>query len=44
MQNKIAQTLEPLLGADHFRAGVSADVDLDQRAIRAKRSTTRRNR
>ena len=28
MQNKIAATLEPLLGADHFRAGVSADVDL----------------
>jgi flagellar M-ring protein FliF len=28
MQNKIAQTLDPLLGADHFRAGVSADVDL----------------
>src|SRR5579862_8434792 len=27
VQNKIAQTLEPLLGADHFRAGVSADVD-----------------
>jgi flagellar M-ring protein FliF len=28
MQNKIAQTLDPLLGADHFRAGVSAEVDL----------------
>jgi flagellar M-ring protein FliF len=28
LQNKIASTLEPLLGADHFRAGVSADVDL----------------
>ena len=28
VQAKIAQTLEPLLGADHFRAGVSADVDL----------------
>jgi flagellar M-ring protein FliF len=28
VQNKIAQTLQPLLGADHFRAGVSADVDL----------------
>jgi len=28
LQNKIAATLEPLLGADHFRAGVSADVDL----------------
>ena len=25
---KIAPTLEPLLGAEHFRAGVSADVDL----------------
>ncbi len=28
VQNKISQTLQPLLGADHFRAGVSADVDL----------------
>jgi flagellar M-ring protein FliF len=28
MQNKIAQTLDPLLGADHFRSGVSAEVDL----------------
>lgn len=28
LQNKIAATLEPLLGADHFRAGVSADVEL----------------
>ncbi len=28
LQNKIAATLDPLLGADHFRAGVSADVDL----------------
>ncbi len=28
LQNKITATLEPLLGADHFRAGVSADVDL----------------
>jgi flagellar M-ring protein FliF len=28
LQNKIAATLEPLLGADHFRAGVSAEVDL----------------
>jgi flagellar M-ring protein FliF len=28
IQNKIASTLEPLLGADHFRIGVSADVDL----------------
>jgi flagellar M-ring protein FliF len=28
VQSKIAQTLQPLLGADHFRAGVSADVDL----------------
>ena len=28
LQTKIAATLEPLLGADHFRAGVSADVDL----------------
>jgi flagellar M-ring protein FliF len=28
VQAKIAQTLEPLLGADHFRAGVSAEVDL----------------
>ncbi|MBV8842941.1 MAG: flagellar M-ring protein FliF [Bryobacterales bacterium] len=28
LQTKIAQTLEPLLGAQHFRAGVSADVDL----------------
>jgi flagellar M-ring protein FliF len=28
LQNKIAATLEPILGADHFRAGVSADVDL----------------
>ncbi len=28
VQNKVAATLEPLLGADHFRVGVSADVDL----------------
>ena len=28
IQNKIASTLEPLLGPDHFRVGVSADVDL----------------
>ena len=28
VQTKIAATLEPLLGADHFRAGVSAEVDL----------------
>ncbi|MGH9557930.1 MAG: flagellar basal-body MS-ring/collar protein FliF, partial [Bryobacteraceae bacterium] len=28
IQSKIAATLEPLLGAGHFRAGVSADVDL----------------
>lgn len=28
LQNKIALTLDPLLGADHFRAGVSVDVDL----------------
>ncbi len=28
VQSKIAATLEPLLGAEHFRAGVSADVDL----------------
>ena len=28
VQAKIAQTLDPLLGADHFRAGVSAEVDL----------------
>jgi flagellar M-ring protein FliF len=28
LQSKIAATLEPLLGATHFRAGVSADVDL----------------
>ena len=28
LQNKISATLEPLLGADHFRVGVSADVDL----------------
>jgi flagellar M-ring protein FliF len=28
LQKKIAATLEPLLGADHFRAGVSADVDM----------------
>jgi len=28
LQNKIAATLEPLLGAEHFRASVSADVDL----------------
>jgi flagellar M-ring protein FliF len=28
IQGKIAQTLEPLLGADHFRIGVSADLDL----------------
>src|SRR5579871_6817912 len=27
LQNKMAATLEPLLGADHFRAGVSAEVD-----------------
>jgi len=28
VQTKIGQTLEPLLGASHFRVGVSADVDL----------------
>jgi flagellar M-ring protein FliF len=28
LQAKIAVTLDPLLGADHFRAGVSAEVDL----------------
>jgi flagellar M-ring protein FliF len=28
IQSKVAQTLQPLLGADHFRTGVSADVDL----------------
>jgi flagellar M-ring protein FliF len=28
LQNKIAATLEPLLGPDHFRIGVSADVDM----------------
>jgi len=28
LQTKIASTLEPILGADHFRIGVSADVDL----------------
>jgi flagellar M-ring protein FliF len=28
LQTKIAATLEPILGLDHFRAGVSADVDL----------------
>ncbi|HEY4359490.1 MAG TPA: flagellar basal-body MS-ring/collar protein FliF [Bryobacteraceae bacterium] len=28
LQSKIGQTLEPLLGANHFRVGVSADVDL----------------
>jgi len=28
LQTKIAATLDPLLGAEHFRAGVSADVDL----------------
>ena len=28
IQAKIAQTLEPLLGADHFRTGVSAEVDM----------------
>jgi len=28
VQNKIAQTLDPLLGSEHFRTGVSAEVDL----------------
>ncbi|MSV34241.1 MAG: flagellar M-ring protein FliF [Bryobacterales bacterium] len=28
LQNKIAATLDPLLGLEHFRAGVSADVDV----------------
>jgi flagellar M-ring protein FliF len=28
LQNKIAATLDPLLGPGHFRAGVSAEVDL----------------
>ncbi len=28
LQSKIVATLEPLLGAEHFRVGVSADVDL----------------
>jgi flagellar M-ring protein FliF len=27
VQNKVAATLDPLLGAEHFRVGVSADVD-----------------
>jgi len=27
VQNKVAATLEPLLGSEHFRVGVSADVD-----------------
>ncbi len=28
IQNKVASTLEPLLGPEHFRIGVSADIDL----------------
>lgn len=28
IQTKIAQTLEPILGPEHFRIGVSADIDL----------------
>jgi len=28
IQSKVAQTLQPLLGSDHFRTGVSADVDI----------------
>ncbi len=28
VQMKVAQTLEPLLGIDHFRVGISADIDL----------------
>jgi flagellar M-ring protein FliF len=28
IQTKIAQTLEPMLGPEHFRIGVSADIDL----------------
>jgi len=28
LQNKIAATLEPILGTDHFRVGVSAEIDL----------------
>lgn len=28
LQTKIASTLDPILGPDHFRIGVSADVDL----------------
>jgi len=28
LQSKIAATLEPILGPEHFRVGVSADVDL----------------
>lgn len=28
LQSKIAATLDPLLGDDHFRTGVSADVDI----------------
>jgi flagellar M-ring protein FliF len=28
IQNKIAATLEPILGPEHFRTGVSAEVDL----------------
>jgi flagellar M-ring protein FliF len=28
LQNKIAATLDPLVGADHYRVGVSAEVDL----------------
>ena len=28
LQNKIAATLDPLLGAEHFRAGASVDLDI----------------
>ncbi len=28
IQNKLIATLEPILGAEHFRVGVSADVDM----------------
>jgi flagellar M-ring protein FliF len=28
LQSKVTATLEPLLGAEHFRTGVSADVDI----------------
>ena len=42
-ERKSPQTLEPLLGADHFRAGVSAEVDLTSGEQSEESLRSRRN-